>query len=115
MTVTIYHNPKCGTSRGALEIIREKGIEPIIVEYLKTPLTKDQLQALVARMGVGVKDVVRWKEKDAVAEAGISEASSDDALLEAMARHPILMNRPIVSTEKVIKVCRPADQVREFL
>ena len=115
MTVTIYHNPNCGTSRGALAIIRERGIEPTIIEYLKTPLTKDQLKALIARMGVPVKDVVRWKQKDEVAAAGIGESSSDEALLEAMAKYPILMNRPIVSTEKGVKLCRPEDVVRNLL
>jgi len=115
MSVTIYHNPLCGTSRGALAIIREKGIEPIIIEYLKTPLTKDQLKALIARMGVPVKDVVRWKQKDEVAAAGIGEASSDEALLDAMARFPILMNRPIVITAKGVKLCRPGDAVVSLL
>src|ERR1700744_2934329 len=109
MSVTIYHNPLCGTSRGALAIIREKGIEPTIVEYLKTPLTKDQLKALIARMGVPVKDVVRWKQKDEVAAAGINESSSDAALLDAMVRFSILMNRPIVSTDKGTKLCRPGE------
>ena len=113
MKVTIYHNPTCGTSRGALAIIREKGIEPTIIEYLKTPLTKDQLKALIARMGVPVKDVVRWKQKDEVAEAGISESSSDEALLDAMAKFPILMNRPIVVTDKGVKLCRPGETVGE--
>jgi arsenate reductase len=115
MTVTIYHNPKCGTSRGALEILRAQGIEPAIIEYLKTPLTRSQLQALIARMGVKAKDVVRWKEKDTVAAAGITEASSDGALLDAMAAHPILMNRPIVVTDKGAKLCRPGDLVRGLL
>ena len=115
MSVTIYHNAMCGTSRGALGIIREKGIEPTVIEYLKTPLSKDQLKALVARMGVPVKDVVRWKEKDAVAQAGISETSSDDALLAAMAKFPILMNRPIVATDKGVKLCRPSDTVAGLL
>jgi len=115
MSVTIYHNPMCGTSRGALAIIREKGIEPTIVEYLKTPLSKDQLKALIARMGVPVKDVVRWKQKDEVAAAGIGESSSDEALLEAMAKFPILMNRPIVSTEKGTKLCRPGEVVQEVI
>jgi arsenate reductase len=101
----------CGTSRGALGIIRERGIEPTIIEYLKTPLTKDQLKALIARMGVAVKDVVRWKQKDEVAQAGISESSSDEALLAAMAKFPILMNRPIVITDKGVKLCRPGDEV----
>ena len=115
MSVTIYHNPACGTSRGALAIIREKGIEPTIVEYLKTPLSKDQLKALIAKMGVPVKDVVRWKQKDEVAAAGISESSSDEALLAAMAKYPILMNRPIVVTDKGAKLCRPEDEVKSLL
>ena len=115
MAVTIYHNPMCGTSRGALGIIREKGIEPTIIEYLKTPLTKGQLKALIARMGVPVRDVVRWKQKDEVAQAGISESSSDEALLDAMAKFPILMNRPIVITDKGVKLCRPSDSVETLL
>lgn len=115
MAVTIYHNPMCGTSRGALGIIREKGIEPTIVEYLKTPLSKDQLKALIGKMGVAVKDVVRWKQKDEVAQAGISERSSDEALLDAMAKFPILMNRPIIITDKGVKLCRPGDVVLSIL
>src|ERR1700742_2094425 len=115
MKVTIYHNPNCGTSRGALAIIRERNIEPTIIEYLKTPLSKDQLKALIAKMGVPVKDVVRWKQKDEVAEAGISETSSDEALLNAMVKFPILMNRPIVITDKGVKLCRPSDTVAGLL
>src|ERR1700760_463733 len=115
MSVTIYHNPACGTSRGALAIIRERNIEPTIIEYLKTPLSKDQLKALIAKMGVPVKDVVRWKQKDEVAAAGISESSSDDALLDAMAATPILMNRPIVVTDKGVKLCRPEETVAALL
>ena len=115
MTVTIYHNPMCGTSRGALAIIRERGIEPTVIEYLKTPLSKDQLKALIAKMGVAVKDVVRWKQKDEVAAAGISESSSDEALLAAMAKFPILMNRPIVVTDKGAKLCRPGEAVTTLL
>jgi arsenate reductase len=114
MTVTIYHNPQCSNSRQALATIREHGIEPVIIEYLKTPLTKDQLKALIARMGVPMKDVVRFKEV-AAAEAGISETSSDDALLEAMAKFPVLVNRPIVVTEKGVKLCRPGDQAASLL
>ena len=115
MTVTIYHNPNCGTSRGALGIIRERGIEPTVIEYLKTPLSKDQLRTLIAQMGIPVKDAVRWKEKDTVAQAGISESSTDEALLEAMARFPILMNRPIVATDKGVKLCRPSDEAVSLL
>jgi arsenate reductase len=115
MSVTIYHNPNCGTSRGALAIIRERGIEPTIIEYLKTPLSKDQLKALIAKMGVAVKDVVRWKQKDEVAAAGIGESSSDEALLDAMVKFPILMNRPIVVTDKGVKLCRPGDVVKDLI
>src|SRR5581483_4910699 len=115
MKVTLYHNPKCGTSRNVLDIIRAKGIEPTIVEYLKTPLSKAELAALIKKMGVPVKDVVRWKEKDTLAEAGIREDSSDAKLLDAMARHPILMNRPIVVTPKAAKLCRPSETVAEIL
>jgi arsenate reductase len=114
MTVTIYHNPLCGNSRQALATIREKGVEPAIIEYLKTPLSKDQLKSLIAKMGVAVKDVVRWKEA-AVAQAGIDQNSSEDELLAAMAKYPILMNRPIVVTDKGAKLCRPGDQAAQLL
>ncbi len=115
MKVTIYHNPSCGTSRCTLALIREKGIEPSIIEYLKTPLSKAELKALVAKMGVPVKDVVRWKQKAEVVAAGIDEASSDEALLDAMAASPILMNRPIVVTDKGAKLCRPEETVASLL
>lgn len=114
MAVTIYYNPNCSNSRQALAILRERGVEPVIVEYLKTPLTKDQIAALVARMGVAAGALVRWKE-DAAARAGIGAASPEDALLDAMARHPILMNRPIVVTDKGARLCRPPETVSELL
>ena len=115
MIVTIYHNPLCGTSRCTLALIREKGIEPTIIEYLKTPLDQHELRHLVDRMKVPVKDVVRWKQKAEVEAAGISENSDDDTLLAAMAAHPILMNRPIVVTDKGAKLCRPEEVVKEML
>jgi arsenate reductase len=115
MTVTIYHNPKCETSRNALGIIRDKGIEPTIIEYLKTPLGPEELRALIRKMKVPVKDVVRWKQKDEVAATGISETTDDDTLLAAMALHPILMNRPIVITPKGVKLCRPSETVADIL
>src|SRR5436305_344122 len=111
MKATIYHNPKCSTSRNALQILRDKGIEPTIIEYLKTPLTKAELKALIAKMGVTAKDVLRSKEKDVVAEAGVTEHSGQSKLLDAMAQHPILLNRPIVVTPKGAKLCRPSDMV----
>jgi arsenate reductase (glutaredoxin) len=115
MSVTIYHNPKCETSRNALAIIREKGIEPTIIEYLKTPLGPEELRALIHQMKVPVRDVVRWKQKDEVAAAGISETTDDDILLAVMAAHPILMNRPIVVTDKGAKLCRPSENVLSLL
>ncbi|MFO1249147.1 MAG: arsenate reductase (glutaredoxin) [Alphaproteobacteria bacterium] len=115
MQVTIYHNPKCETSRNALAIIRGKGIEPTIIEYLKTPLDQHELRHLIDRMKVPVKDVVRWKQKDEVAAAGISEATDEDTLLAAMAAHPVLMNRPIVITPKGTKLCRPSETVSQLL
>jgi len=111
MSVTIYHNPNCGTSRNVLAILKEKGLEPRVIEYLKTPLTIDELGSLIAKMGVAVKDVVRWKEKLA---DGL-EGKEDDTLLAMMAQHPILMNRPIVITPKGAKLCRPSETVAEIL
>ena len=113
MSVTIYHNPLCGTSRNVLTILREKGLEPRVIEYLKTPLTQGELKTLIAQMGVPVREVVRWKEKLA-SELNI-EGANDDALLDAMAQHPVLMNRPIVITPKGAKLCRPSETVAEIL
>lgn len=113
MTVTIHHNPGCSNSRGALEIIRAHGIEPVIVEYLKTPLSRDELAGLVKRLGVPLREVVRTKEA-VYAELGL-EPASDDALLDAVAAHPILLNRPIVVTPKGARLCRPPELVRDLL
>lgn len=113
MSVTIYHNPNCGTSRNVLAILKEKGLEPRVIEYLKTPLGRDELKTLIAKMGVEVRDVIRWKEKLA-SELNI-EGTGDDALLDAMAQHPVLMNRPIVVTDKGAKLCRPSETVAEIL
>ena len=96
-----------------LALIRERGIEPEIVEYLKTPLHKPQLKALIAKMGARVTDVVRWKEP--LAKELKLEGRDDDTLLEAMTAHPILMNRPIVVTPKAAKLCRPSETVAEVL
>lgn len=115
MKVWMTFNPKCGTARTVLALLREKGIEPEVVEYLKTPLDRAVLKTLVAKMGVAARDVVRWKEKEAVSAAAIGPDSSDGALLEAMARDPILIDRPIVVTSKGAKLCRPAETVHELL
>lgn len=115
MTVTIYHNPRCSTSRKTLELIREAGIEPTVIEYLKTPLSRDELAGLIARMGVPVRAVLRAKE-DLAGELGLRDpAVGDDALLEAMAANPILIERPIVATDKGVRLGRPPEAVREVL
>ncbi|MCP5411552.1 MAG: arsenate reductase (glutaredoxin) [Alphaproteobacteria bacterium] len=113
--VTIYHNPKCGTSRNVLALLQDKGLEPVVIQYLKTPLDRAELKALVARLGVPVREVVRWKEAEAVSAAAITPDSPDGELLEAMARTPVLMNRPIVVTQKGARLCRPSETVSELL
>ena len=113
MTVWMTYNSNCGTARNVLALLREKGIEPEIREYLKQPLTRDEITALVAQMGVPVRDVMRSKEP-LYAELALA-AADEDALLEAMARHPILLNRPIVRTPKGVKLCRPSEAVAKLL
>ncbi len=112
MSATIYYNPKCGTARNTLQILREAGIEPEIVEYLKTPLSRKELEALAKKLG-GASHLLREKEPLA-AELGLKGAA-DDAILDAIAQHPILFNRPVVVTQKGAKACRPAELVRELL
>jgi len=115
MTITIYHNPKCQTSRNVLGLLRDAGREPRIIEYLKTPPSRAELQRLVKRMGGKPADIVRWKEPIA-AEIGLDkDTSSEDALLDAMMQHPILINRPIVVTDDAVKLCRPSETVKELL
>lgn len=115
MTVTIYHNPDCGTSRNVLALIRNAGIEPTIVEYLKTPPSRETLIGLITRMDVPVRSVLR--EKDiAYATLGLADPTlSDVALLDAMMAHPILINRPIVVTPLGVKLCRPSETVLDIL
>lgn len=113
--VTIYHNPRCGTSRNTLALLQERGVQPEVVEYLKTPLDRAALQALVAAMGVPAIDVVRSKEA-VFAELKLGEPGvTDDQLIDAMVAHPILMNRPIVATPLGTRLCRPAETVLELL
>ena len=113
MKVSMTYNPACGTARNVLAILREKGIEPEIVEYLKKPLQRDEIMALVKQMGVPLRDVVRAKEP-LYAELKLADVD-DDTLLEAMVLHPILLNRPIVTTPKGTKLCRPSETVAEIL
>ena len=112
---TIYHNPNCGTSRNVLALVREAGIEPTVIEYLKTPPDRATLKALVARMGVPVREVLRAKEP-LCDELGLHDpAKTDDELLDAMMAHPILINRPIVVTPQATRLCRPSETVRDLL
>jgi arsenate reductase len=114
MTVTIYHNPSCSNSRKALEIIRAHGIEPTVVEYLKTPLTPQKLRHLIKdEMKTGVRDVMRTQEA-AYLDMKLGGAD-DDTLMAAIAAHPILLNRPIVVTDKGAKLCRPGETVETLL
>jgi arsenate reductase len=113
MKVTMTYNSACGTARNVLALLRERGIEPEIIEYLKTPLGAEDIRALVKRMKVPVRDVVRTKES-LYSELKL-ETVDDDTLLAAMAMHPILLNRPIVTTPKGTKLCRPSETVEELL
>ncbi len=115
MTVTIYHNPGCGTSRNVLDLIGKAGIEPRVIAYLKTPPTRDELSGLVARMGLPVRAVLRVKET-LYRELGLDDPGlPDDALLNAMTDHPVLINRPIVVAPGGAALCRPPERVLEIL
>jgi len=115
MTVTIYHNPACGTSRNTLAMIRATGVEPTVIEYLNTPPSREELRDLVRRMGVPLRDVMRQKGTP-YDELGLGNpALSDDALLDAIELHPILINRPIVVTPKGVRLCRPSELVLDLL
>ena len=115
MTITIYHNPDCGTSRNTLAMIRQSGEEPIIIEYLKTPPTREKLQSLIAAMGFSPRDVLREKGTP-YAELGLADpAWTDEQLMDQMMAHPILINRPIVETPKGVKLCRPSEAVLDIL
>lgn len=115
MDITIYHNPACGTSRNTLAMIRAAGFEPRILEYLKTPPSRDELQAMIAAAGVPVRGALR--EKEALCrELGLDDpAVSDAALLDAMLAHPVLINRPFVVAPGGTRLCRPAERVKEIV
>ena len=115
MTVTIYHNPQCGTSRNTLGMIRRAGTEPAIIEYLVTPPSRQELVGLLLRMGVGPRDVLR-ESGTPYAELGLGDMGlSDEELIDAMMAHPILINRPIVVTDRGVRLCRPSEVVLTLL
>ncbi|WP_130731062.1 arsenate reductase (glutaredoxin) [Komagataeibacter xylinus] len=115
MTITIYHNPACGTSRNVLALIRNSGEEPRIIEYLKTHPSREELVSLIARMGVPVRSVLREKGTP-FHELGLDNPTlTDDTLIDAMIAHPILMNRPIVVTPLGVALCRPSEAALEIL
>jgi arsenate reductase len=114
-TVTIFHNPACGTSRNVLGLIRNAGIEPVVIEYLKTPPTRAQLAAIVAATGGGVRALLREKGTP-FHELGLDDpGKTDEELLDAMCAHPILINRPIVVSPLGTRLCRPSETVLELL
>jgi arsenate reductase len=115
MKATIYHNPLCGTSRKTLDILREEGADPEVIEYLKAPPSREELQRLYERAGISPREGLRAKEPLAEELGLTGDDISDDAVLDAMMEHPILINRPLVETEKGVVLARPQDKVRDIL
>jgi len=113
--VVIYHNPACGTSRNTLAMIRNAGIEPHVIEYLKTPPTRTMIRDLAKRAGLSIRDLLREKGTP-YAELGLGDPALDDeALLDAVAKHPILLNRPIVVSPRGVRLCRPSEALLDLL
>ena len=113
--VTIYHNPQCGTSRNTLALIREAGIEPAVIEYLKDPPSRATLVSLIKRMGGGARPLLRERGTP-YAELGLDDESlPEEKLIDAIIAHPILMNRPVVVTARGVRLCRPPEKVLEIL
>jgi arsenate reductase len=115
MTVTIYHNPSCGTSRNTLATIRASGIEPEVIEYLKAPPSRTRLVELIKAMGISPRELLREKGTP-YAELGLADPKwSDDELIDLMLAHPLLINRPIVASPKGVRLCRPSERVLDLL
>lgn len=115
MTVTIYHNPECGTSRNTLAMIRQSGVEPTVIEYLRNPPSRERIVELVSAAGITLRQAIR--QKDTPYEAlGLGDTSlTDDALLDAIGQHPVLLNRPFVETPIGTRLCRPSEAVLDIL
>ncbi|QIG46658.1 arsenate reductase (glutaredoxin) [Nordella sp. HKS 07] len=115
MTVTIYHNPACGTSRNTLAMIRQSGEEPVVIEYLKNPPSREKLKELIHAMGISSRDLLRQKGTP-FGELGLGDPKwASDELIDFMMMHPILINRPIVVTDRGVRLCRPSEVVLEIL
>ncbi|RZA17317.1 MAG: arsenate reductase (glutaredoxin) [Proteobacteria bacterium] len=115
MTVTIYHNPECGTSRNTLAMIRQSGVEPTVVEYLKNPPSRERIVELVSAAGITLRQALRQKDTPYEALGLADESLTDDALLDAIGQHPILLNRPFVETPIGTRLCRPSEVVLDIL
>jgi arsenate reductase len=115
MKATIYHNPNCGTSRKTLDILKESGADVNVIQYLKTPPTRDELARLYKKAGITPRQGLRKKEPLAAELGLLDETVTDDQVLNAMVEHPILIERPLVETDKGVKLCRPQDEVRSIL
>jgi arsenate reductase len=115
MKALIHHNPECGTSRKTLEILQESGVELTVNEYLRSPPSRDELKRLYARAGIAPRDGLRAKEPLAEQLGLTAPGVTDDEILDAMVAHPILINRPLVETDKGVRLCRPQEVVREIL
>lgn len=115
MTITIYHNPACGTSRNTLAMLRASGAEPIVIEYLKTPPSRARLEELIAAMGIAPRALLREKDTPYAALDLADAKWSDDELIDFMMQHPVLINRPIVETLKGTRLCRPSELVLDLL
>ena len=115
MNITIYHNPRCGTSRNTLALIRNTGVEPQIIDYLSKPPERDALASMIARAGLTVREAMRGKEQ-VFADLGLGDPDiKDDALLDAMLANPVLINRPFVVTPNGVRLCRPSELVLDIL
>jgi len=115
MSSTIYHNPRCSTSRNALQLLQEAGLKPVIIEYLKNPPSRQTLVGLIQQSGLTVRQAIRAKESR-YTELGLDKADvSDEQLLDAMVEHPVLINRPFVSTPKGTRLCRPFEVIKEII
>ncbi|WP_332811791.1 arsenate reductase (glutaredoxin) [Sphingomonas sp.] len=115
MKATIYHNPRCGTSRKTLELLGDAGADVTVIEYLKNPPSKAELKRLYARAGISAREGLRAKEPLAQELGLLGDDVSDEAILDAMVEHPILINRPLVETDKGVRLCRPQEEVRSIL